>query len=234
MRMRLPVLIALAVGVVGLAGAAVGIAAPGAAPDLPYRAYAPNVSSAENTATPQPTIEPAPTPRPPVYDGEVASLYLSSARIYGGAPLEDLDTRLAGGREVFEDPSRPQNIVMYPKWGSGRPNRHAPGEGGMNTVFSAHVNYVGYGNGPFAYLTDAAIGDALYVTLDNGLVFTYTVKSVVIVPLADLDMDGVVFPALDSYTERVTLISCGGTFIPAAVGGEYTSRVILIAERYVP
>jgi hypothetical protein len=228
--MRLPVLIVLAVGLLGLAGAAVGVAAPGAAPDLPYRAFAPNVSSAENTPTPQP----APTPRPAVPDGEVTSLYLASAKVTSNAPIEDLNTHVVGGREVFQDPTEPKYIAMYPNWGSGRPNRHAPGEAGMNTIFAAHVNYVGYGNGPFAYLHQAAIGDALYVTLDNGLVFTYTVKSVEIVPLADLGMDGVVFPALDSYTERITLISCGGTFIPAAVGGEYVSRVLLIAERYVP
>ena len=47
-------------------------------------------------------------------------------------------------------------------------------------------------------------------------------------------MDAVVYPWLDAGVERVTLISCGGTFVPyAGGGGEYTSRVILVAERYV-
>jgi hypothetical protein len=73
--------------------------------------------------------------------------------------------------------------------------------------------------------------------MDNGLVYTYTVKSVDTLAASYLDaggMDAVVFPPLDSYTERVTLISCTGDFIPAAIGGEYASRLIVTADRYVP
>ncbi len=46
-------------------------------------------------------------------------------------------------------------------------------------------------------------------------------------------MDDVVYPALDTNTERLTLKSCGGTFIQAAVRGEFDGRVILLGERYV-
>ena len=94
-----------------------------------------------------------------------------------------------------------------------------------------------FGNGPFAYLTSAAYQDALYVTMANGASYAYTVKSVEVVSLAELEagaMDAYVFPSLDSYTERITLISCGGNFVArAGGGGDYTSRVILVAERYV-
>ena len=55
-----------------------------------------------------------------------------------------------------------------------------------------------------------------------------------IVHLADLDMNSVVYPPLPSNRERVTLISCGGTFVPYPTGGgEYLSRVILVAERVI-
>ena len=57
---------------------------------------------------------------------------------------------------------------------SGPVWRTAPGVGGMNTIFAAHVNYVNYRNGPFAYLHQAAVGDALYVTLDSGAQLAFT------------------------------------------------------------
>ena len=83
----------------------------------------------------------------------------------------------------------------------------------------------------------AAYDDALYVTMDNGVQYAYSVRSVEIVSLAELQagaMNDYVFPALDSYTERITLISCGGNFVARpGGGGDYTSRVILVAERYV-
>lgn len=72
----------------------------------------------------------------------------------------------------------------------------------------------------------------------DGTVYAYTVHSVELVSLDALQsgaMDNYVFPALDAHTERVTLISCGGDFVPRpGGGGDYTSRVILVAERYVP
>jgi len=61
------------------------------------------------------------------------------------------------------------------------------------------------------------------------------VKSLATIPLSALNMDAIVFPGLDGQTQRVTLISCGGDFIAApGGGGEYLSRVILTADRYVP
>ncbi|MCC7366679.1 MAG: class F sortase [Dehalococcoidia bacterium] len=224
MRLRVLPLLVAAVGLCGLLGATLVLGAD--PPKLKYRAYAPVVTRGEFPPTPSPTAVPTPTPRPAPYDGPVASIYLGSARILGGAPVQVRDTNWVSGREVFQDPSAPQYIAHYRRFGH-------PGSPAVNTIFAAHVNYAGYGNGPFAYLLSAKPEDALYVTMANGEVYTYTVRSVELVHLDDLDMNPVVYPPLDSTTERVTLISCGGTFIPAAVGGEYTSRVILVAERYV-
>jgi hypothetical protein len=47
-------------------------------------------------------------------------------------------------------------------------------------------------------------------------------------------MMAIVYPGLDVKVERVTLISCGGNFRPLPGGGEYDSRVIVIAERFLP
>ncbi len=211
----------LAVGA-GLFGASMVFAADPPKPALKYRGYAPEVTRAENpTPTPAP---PAPTPAP--YIGPVASLYLASASVTGNAQVESRDVETRGGGPVFQDPSHPARIAWYSSYG-------LPGWRGNNSIFAAHVNYVGYGDGPFVYLTSATIGDALYVTMANGEVYAYTVLSVEVIPLGSLDMGAIVFPPLESNAERVTLISCGGTFVPTSYGGEYNSRVILVAERYV-
>ncbi len=210
-------LAAAAVGVLGLV--AVAAQAP-QSDELPYRAYAPEVSRAEEPATP------SPTPRPIPYNGPVESLYLASAGISAKWPIEVRDTHLIGGREVFQDPTAPQKIAWYPRFGQ-------PGFTGNNSIMAAHIDYIGFGKGPFGYLTTAKAGEALHVTMDNGTSLSYTVKSVEVIKLAVLNMDEIVFPNLPANTERITLISCGGTFVPyPGGGGEYDSRVILIADRF--
>ncbi len=212
-------------GILGLVAAfSVAGAASAPTPSLRYHAIVPAVVRGE---------DPTPPPSPPPYDGPVASLYLASAGIDSSAPVEQRGTLWEGGHEVFADPSAPGNIAWYSDSRFGH-----PGFGGQNSVFAAHINYMNYGNGPFARLTSAEPGSALYVTMDNGDSYAYTVAYVTLVPLAVLNsggMDAIVFPALDAHTERITLISCGGDFVPnPGGGGEYTSRVVLVAERYVP
>lgn len=201
-----------------------GLAAEPPPANLRYRAVAPGLSRAEL----QPT--PTPVPKPVPYAGPVASLHLGSAKISSAWPVELRDTNMVGGRETFQDPTRPERIAWYSRFGQ-------PGFAANNSLFAGHINYVGYGNGPFAFLTSAQPDDALYVTMANGAVYTYTVRSVEVVGLAQLQaggMDTYVFPALAPNAERVTLISCGGDFVPRpGGGGDYTSRVILVAERYV-
>jgi Sortase domain len=207
------------------------IMALGASPDPPkltYHAVAPAVMRAED---PTPTPVPAPTPAP--YSGPVASLYLASAGIDASAPVEQRGTRFEGGREVFADPSAPGNIAWYSDARFGH-----PGFRGQNSVFAAHVNYMNYGNGPFAHLASAEPGGSLYVTMGDGTSYAYTIISVTLVPVETLNsggMDTIVYPPLDDHTERVTLISCGGDFVAyPRGGGEYTSRVVVVAERYAP
>jgi sortase (surface protein transpeptidase) len=90
------------------------------------------------------------------------------------------------------------------------------------------------------YLHNGEVGGSLYVELSDGTEYAYTITSVQVIPVSELDgggMQDVVYPDLDAHTNRVTLISCGGDFVPYANGGgagEYTSRVVLTAERYVP
>lgn len=220
----------LVCGALGFAGAVAAMAAGGAAAKMNHRLYVPAVVRGEDpTVAPTPT----PTPRPAPYDGPVASIDLPSAGISSRFPVEQRGTVYQGGREVFADPSHPGSIAWYSDSRFGH-----PGFAGRNSIFAAHINYVNYGNGPFARLQNAAIDGALYITMADGTQYTYTVKRVDLVPLDSLNqaaMDAIVYPDLDEHTERVTLISCGGDFVPyAGGGGEYLSRVVLVAERWVP
>lgn len=210
------------------------VAAPG------ETAVASSVSTRQRTATvaPSPTVpSPAPTPGTPtpgaasgpsVITGPsaVVAMSIPAASVSSSSPVEIRDTFFDAGVERFQDPSHPSRIAYYQRFG-------IPGSAGTNAVFAAHINYVNYGNGPFAHLAGVPAGSALSVTLATGQVLDYTVSSVQVIPLSQLDMNQVVFPALPPGAERVTLISCGGTFVPnpSGVGGEYNSRVILVADR---
>lgn len=223
MKFRILVPLTTALLLLGLA-IAVASAADSPSANLKYRVITPGLSVAEVLPTP------TPAPKPVPYSGPVASLYLASAQISGQSPVEKRDTTVVGGRETFQDPTHPAQIAWYSRFGQ-------PGYAANNSLFAAHINYIGYGNGPFAYLTSAVVDDALYVTMANGDTYAYSVRSVQLVSVTDLQngaMDAFVFPSLDSNTERITLISCGGDFVARpGGGGDYTSRVILIAERFV-
>lgn len=194
-----------------------------------HRVVAPAIASDRQAPPPPtavPTNPPTPTPEPPVYQGNVSAMYLSGAGLRGQYVIERRDTFWDGGIERFAEPSHPSRIAWYDRFGQ-------PGSRATNSLFAAHVDYVGYGRGPFYSLTSVPVGSTLTLVMDNGQEYYYTVNSVEIIHLANLDMNAVVYPGLASDRERVTLISCGGTFVPYpnGQGGEYSSRVILVAER---
>ncbi len=215
----------LFVALLGFAGVFVAMRLEAVAQGEPkYRLVAPFVTS-DGVQAPNP---PTPTPEPTPYQGDVVAITLPSANLTGNSFIEKRHTVQEGDRERLQDPTVPQNTAWYDQFGQ-------PGTRATNSLFAAHVDYVNYGPGPFAKLTSARIGDTLTVLMDNGAEYYYSVQSVQVIQLSDLDMNAIVYPPLDSYHERVTLISCGGTFVPyPGGGGEYASRVILIAERFIP
>jgi hypothetical protein len=221
-------IVLVVVGVVGLAGAALAMAAEAPPkPNLTQRRFLPSVSRAELLPTATPTPEPVRSRAP------VVSLYLGSAGISQSFQIEPRDTSYEGDREVLQDPTYPGDIAWYSRFGH-------PSDPASNTLFAAHINYFGFGNGPFAYLQNAQVDSALYVTLADGTQYVYDVRSVEVIPVSTLQSGGmqdVVYPPLESHVGRITLISCGGDFVPYANGsgaGEYTSRVVVVAERYIP
>lgn len=217
--------------VMGFGGALVLALGPATAPvesaDEPeYRVVVPALAS--DKFPPPPTPAPTPTPTPEPAFGQPTTLHLASGGVTGSPPIEPRHTIISGGREFFDVPSHPSLVAWYDRFGT-------LGKGGSTTLMAAHIDYVGYGAGPFARLTSARVGDLATVTNARGETLKYSVQSVQVIHLSNLDMNQVVYPALAPNKERLTLISCGGTFVPnpSGVGGQYESRVILVAERYV-
>lgn len=167
-------------------------------------------------------------PTPPPYVGPIVSLDIPSAGVSARWPVEERGTTSEGGTDYMQEPTSPDRIAWYPQFGR-------PGFRSSNTIFAGHVNYAGWSVTPFASLAKGRADDSIYVSMGNGTVYTYSVKSVDMVAAHDLDRAQVLHPALDNNTERITLITCGGDFfIQPGFGGEYTSRLIVTATRYIP
>ncbi len=207
----------LVVGLMGLMATVLAGPGPRPAVDYDHHAFVPMVSR-----------ELPPPPPPQVDVPDVVWMSLASGVVSPNSPIEFRDTFHNGVGLQFEEPTHPALIAWYARYGR-------PGYGGHNSLFSAHINYVNYGDGPFRYLTSAQVSDFLYLGMDNGDVYAYQVQSVQVIHLSVLDMGAVVWPGLPPNKERVTLISCGGTFVPnpSGIGGQFESRVILVAERYL-
>lgn len=210
---KLAILLAAVLGVMVVVTRIAVAGAPAAVVARPYRLIAPLVSRGTE---------------PPPYVGPIVSLDVAAASVGSQWPVEERSTTITGGGETLEEPTSPNRIAWYPAYGR-------PGFRGANTTFAGHVNYVGWSLTAFAYLNRVQVGDSVYITMGDGTVYTYSVRSVDLVRVEDLDMAQVLMPRLDNHTERVTFISCGGDFfIAPGIGGKYSSRLIITAERYIP
>jgi hypothetical protein len=223
----------LAVGLLGILGAAVTIASaqPGTTPQLQPRAVLPAISRGEEfPPTPTPTPVPISTPEPLPSNAPIASFHLESAGVDSSWPVEEGGIVELGGRVVLADPKNPQAIAWYPDYGR-------PGYRGGNTLVSGHLNWYTGIPTPFARLDQVEMGDALYITLTDGTQYVYTVVELYSITESEYASraEEITYPPLDSYHERVTLISCGGDFYRAPNGeGHYHSRLLVIAERHIP
>ncbi len=102
-----------------------------------------------------------------------------------------------------------------------------PGHGG-NVVLSGHVNWLGR-QGVFGRIKDLEVGDIIRVFLQDGNAFTYQVTENMDIPWDDPEAVQLMLPTDD---EVVTLITCGGTWVPdrsSTIGGNYTHRTIVRA-----
>lgn len=133
-----------------------------------------------------------------------------------------------------------QNIPQVPDRGdlvawydfSARPGQS------NNAVFSGHVDWTARNGDPipgvFYRLRELQIGDLIFVTLEDGAQMQYRVTGNVASPYDDPNVTKVMGP---TGKDVVTLITCGGTWERDGrnpLGGNYTHRVLVRAERVLP
>jgi len=166
-----------------------------------------------------PTATPIATPPPS--SAPVVRMIIEKVGIDGQVVTMGLDEN-----HVPLVPDNPDDIVWYdfstrPGWGS-------------NAVFSGHVdwtvNHVPV-TGVFYDLRKVEVGDIIKVRLEDGTEYQYKVAGNVAVPYDDPEA----LKAMGATPiEVVTIITCGGTWVPQwgnPIGGNYTHRQIVRAER---
>ncbi len=100
---------------------------------------------------------------------------------------------------------------------------------GSNAVFAGHITW-SRAPAVFANLNDLQAGDVVRLISDDGREYTYEVFANFDVDPYDTESLKVMAP---TETDTITLITCGGTWIPDAsqqFGGDYTTRTIVQAE----
>jgi len=166
-----------------------------------------------------PTVTPIPTPPP----SSAAVVRMIVEKVGIDAPVITLGL---DENAVPEVPDNPDDIVWYdfstrPGWGS-------------NAVFSGHVDWTVHGvpvTGVFYDLRKVEVGDVIKVRLEDGTEYEYKVTGNVAIPYDDPEALKVMGA---TPTEMITIITCGGTWVPRygdPLGGNYTHRQIVRAER---
>ncbi len=159
------------------------------------------------TASPVPPAVATPSDAPP--------LRIVIPRIGVDAPITTKDMDADG---VMEPPDGPEDVAWY-----GFTAR--PGSG-SNAVFSAHVDYHGYGPAVFADLKTLEKGDLVEVHTADGAVYRYEVTLSLSYPAETAPFEDIVGP---TSREVITLITCTGSFDQAA--RQYSHRLVVRAER---
>jgi LPXTG-site transpeptidase (sortase) family protein len=136
-------------------------------------------------------------------------------RIGVDAPIT---TKGMGANGGMEPPDGPEDVAWY-----GFTAR--PGSG-SNAVFSAHVDYHGYGPAVFADLKKLEKGDLVEVHTADGAVYRYEVTLSLSYPAETAPFEEIVGP---TSREVITLITCTGSFDQAA--RQYSHRLVVRAER---
>jgi LPXTG-site transpeptidase (sortase) family protein len=166
-----------------------------------------------------PTATPIPTPPPS--SAPVVRMIIEKIGLDGQVVTMGLDEN-----HVPLVPDNPNDIVWYdfstrPGWGS-------------NAVFSGHVDWTVNGvpvTGVFYDLRKVEVGDIIKIRLEDGTEYQYKVFANVAVPYDDPEALKVMGT---TPTEMITIITCGGTWVPRwgdPLGGNYTHRQIVRAER---
>jgi sortase (surface protein transpeptidase) len=122
---------------------------------------------------------------------------------------------------VMQNPSGPYIVAWYRGTGKlGEPN---------NVVMSGHLDYYDVPIGVFYYLGGLQAGDKIEVTGTNGDTYIYSVEWVKTYDMASLDQNAIDEIVGKTDSEKLTLITCAGTFDSGK--GEYDTRFVVRADR---
>lgn len=149
---------------------------------------------------------------------------LSIPRINIDAPVVEMGL---DSRDYPEVPDSGSDVAWYGF--TSTPGR------GSNTVFSGHVDWIYWEmplEGVFYHLRELQLGDEITVQTVDGASHLYRVTGNVAVGYDDPNVVDVMEP---TTKDVITLVTCGGSWIKdySAVGGNYSHRVIVRAERVV-
>ena len=177
----------------------------------------PNLPVAIPYNNPQPTA-PEPTPEPAAV---TVPLRLVIERLGVDAPVGVYQLDENGVPEVPVADDAGEVVAWYDF--SSKPG------GGSNAVFAAHVTW-NRAPAVFSDLDNLQAGDVVRLVSDDGTEYTYEVFANFDVDPYDTESLKVMAP---TETDTVTLITCGGTWIPdpsEQFGGDYTTRTIVQAK----
>lgn len=196
---------------------------PAAAEPLTFdlRATPTPVRPAGSAITGTPAATPTATPTP--YDGAVVALRIPTLDV--SAAIETIGLLPDNQLAVPEDPHNVGWYEIYDK----------PGFRG-NSVFAGHLNWFPRVKGPFNRLAELRPdgGDTILVEMDDGRVYEYVVVRVTRYDARTIPMGEIIWPPeRPAGEEWITLITCGGEFVPLHPdgSGEYLQRDVVVAKR---
>ena len=152
------------------------------------------------------------------YPRVTAPLRIVIDKIEVNAPIVELGL---DGNDVPQVPLNGQDVAWY--------NFSAKPGAGSNAVFAGHVAWPGTA-AVFAHLDRVQPGDTVRLISEDGREYTYEVTANFLVDPLDPESLKVMAP---TPTDTITLITCGGTWIPdpsERFGGSYNSRTIVQAK----
>lgn len=178
--------------------------------------------------TEAPREDRAPTAEPTPYNGELVVMRIPSLGVE--APIEAIG-KIPGENKL--DVPRPRNVGWYYIYDK-------PGFG-TSALFSAHKDWAQDNiRGPFYALTELEDGDLVIVVMDDGREYVYEVFFQRRYAAGDMPMHDLIWPHEAENEELlrpvdeewVTLITCGGDFIPTEPDGSgyYVHREVVIAR----
>ena len=177
-------------------------------PSTGARRPGPVILAATRVETPEPEPEPV--------EG-VAPIALEVDSVGVDAPIE-LGSVVDG---AMQDPSGPWVVSWYNQLGE-------IGEGG-NVVMAGHVDYWNVGPAVFWDVRNLPAGDVIRVVGEDGKNYEYAVQWIERFVAAELTPETIQNDIVgDTGEEKLTLITCGGTFDP--VTGEYDERWVVRAN----